>query len=175
MTSVMPERWMSRTMIDGELHLALGQARHRLIEQQDFRFGGERARDFEPLAAGRAERACRRIRQCAEADALQHRARLGLGLRSMRRAQKRADHDVLEHRHAFERLRHLEGAREPEMRAGFRGQIGDVVAFEQNLAGGRQQIAGQAIEQAWICRRRSARSGPGYRPAPASPRRCRRP
>src|SRR5260370_820878 len=35
----------------------------------------------------------------------------------------------------------------PELRAHLRRQIGDVVAFEQNLAGCRQEVAGQAIEQ----------------------------
>src|SRR6266851_2596256 len=74
-------------------------------------------------------------------------ARAALGFSAMRGAQKRADHHVLQHRHSLECLRHLEGAREAEMRAGFRRQIGDVVALEQNLAGGRQQVAGQAIEQ----------------------------
>jgi hypothetical protein len=33
------------------------------------------------------------------------------------------------------------------LRAGFRRHAGDVLAFEQDLAGGRQQIAGQAVEE----------------------------
>ena len=106
--------------IDRELHLALGEARHRFIEQQHLGFGRERTRDLEPLAAGRSERARRRIRQPAHADALQHGARFGFGFGAMRGAQKRADHHVLQHRHALEGLRHLEGAGEAELRARLR-------------------------------------------------------
>ena len=65
----------------------------------------------------------------------------------MRGAQERADHHVLQHRHAFEGLRHLEGARQPELRPRLRRHAGDVVAFEQHLARGRHEIAGQAIEE----------------------------
>jgi hypothetical protein len=99
--------------IDRELHLALGETRHRFIEQQNFWLGRQRAGDFEPLAAGRAERSCRRFGELAHADALQHGARACFGLGAMRRAQERADHDILQHRHALECLRHLEGAGEP--------------------------------------------------------------
>ena len=100
--------------IDRKLHLALGQAGHGFVEQQHLGLGRERARDLEPLAAGRAERARRRIRKPRHADTLQHGAGLGLGLGAMRGAQERADHHVLQHRHAFKGLRHLEGARKPK-------------------------------------------------------------
>jgi hypothetical protein len=133
--------------IDRELHLALRQARHRFIEQQHLRLGRQCAGDFEPLAAGRAERSCRRFGELAHADARQDSPRACFGLGAVRGAQERTDHHILQHRHALECLRHLEGAGETEMRARLRRQIGDVLTLEQNLAGGRGEIAGQAIEQ----------------------------
>ena len=123
------------------------EARHGLVEQQHFRFGRERTRNLQPLAAGRAERARRRVRKPAHADPLQHGARLFLGLGAMRGAQEGADHDVLQHRHALKRLRHLECAGKPELRPRLGRKMRDVVAFEQHLAGGRREIAGQAVEE----------------------------
>jgi hypothetical protein len=133
--------------VDREFYFLLGEARHGFVEQQHLGFSGERAGDFQPLAAGRAKRTRRRIRQPAHADALQHGAGFRFGLRPMRGAQERADHDVLQHRHAFKRLRHLEGARQSELRPRLRRHAGDVMAFEQHLARGRNQIASQAIEE----------------------------
>ena len=134
--------------IDGELHLALAlRPGHGLVEQQHLRLGRQRAGDLQPLAAGRAERARRRVRKPAHADALQHRARPGLGLGAMRGAQEGADHDVLQHRHAFKGLRHLERAGKPEPRALLRREVGDVVPLEQHAARGGLEIAGQAIEE----------------------------
>ena len=115
MTSVMPGTMDVAHQIDRKLHLALGEPRHRLVEQQHLWLGGQRARDFQPLAAGRAERARRRIRKPAHADPLQHGAGARFGFGAMRGAQERADHHVLQHRHALEGLRHLEGAREAEL------------------------------------------------------------
>ena len=133
--------------IDGKLHFALGEACHRFVEQQHLGLGRQRAGDFKPLAARRSQRPRRRVRQPAHADAFQHGERTRFGFGAMRRAQKRADHHILQYRHALERLRHLKGPREAALRAGFRRQMGDVLTFEQDLAGRRQEVAGQAIEE----------------------------
>src|SRR5439155_18088623 len=44
-------------------------------------------------------------------------------------------------------LRHLEGAGEAELRARLRRETRDVVTCEQHLAGCRNEIAGQAVEE----------------------------
>src|ERR1700721_2302328 len=75
----------------------------------------------------------------------QHGARSGFGFGAMRGAKKRADHDILQHRHALECQWHLKSSGKAELGSSLRRQTGDVVAFEQNLARRRQQVAGQAI------------------------------
>ena len=83
-TSVMPVRWISRTSSIASCTSRGVRPAMRLVEQQQLGFGREHARDLQPLAAGRAERARRRIRQPAHADPLQHGAGLCFGLRAMR-------------------------------------------------------------------------------------------
>ena len=53
----------------------------------------------------------------AEADVVDDLARLVAGACGVRVAQEGADHDVVEHRHGLERERHLERARDAELRA----------------------------------------------------------
>jgi len=66
----------------------------------------------------------------------------------------------------------LEGAREAEIAHGIPGvKWFDVVAPRTNLAGGRQQVAGQELKQSGFAARRSVRQprDEEYRHAPASP------
>ena len=72
----------------------------------------------------------RRMRDRRQPDALDDRLRPRARFRGIGRAQERADHDVLEHRHALERQRHLERARDAELRALLRRQARDVLTFE---------------------------------------------
>ena len=122
---------MRRTSSIAVAHLGRRQPGHRLVEQQHLGLGRERAGDLQPLAAGRAEAARRRVdrrgrgRRAAARRAPWPRASRGVGM-----AQQRADHGVVEHRHRFEGERHLEGAREPEPRARLGRQARDVVAGE---------------------------------------------
>ena len=88
--------------IDRELHLAQGEACHRLIEQQHLGLRCQRACDFQPFAAGRPKRPRRRIGEPGHADPLEYGARACFGLGAMRAAEKRqaGNDDVrLEHQH----------------------------------------------------------------------------
>ena len=133
--------------LDGRADLGRGEAGHGLVEQQHLGLGGERAGDLEPLAPGRAEALGRRIGDGAEADVIDHLARLVAGGGGAGIAQEGADHHVVQHRHGLERQRHLEGAGDAEARALLRRQAGDVPALEMHGAGGRTEIAGQAVEE----------------------------
>ena len=72
--------------------------------------------------------------------------------------QMRADRDVLPHRQAGERLHDLEGAGDAAPGEPMRRHAGDVGAVIDDAAFARRQEAGDDREQAWSCRRRSARS-----------------
>ena len=89
-----------------------------LVEQQQLRLGRERAREFEPLAAGDGQGVGRPIEHAAEADLARRpssAAASAVGARAM--AQMRADADILAHDQAGERLHDLEGAGDAAPRA----------------------------------------------------------
>ena len=96
---------------DRLLQLGGRQARERLVEQHQARRRRQHARDLEPLAAGRAERARALVQRAGSARPVRARPWRARAHRSaVRMAQERADHHVVEHRHVLERRRHLEGA-----------------------------------------------------------------
>src|SRR5262249_36952715 len=107
----------------------------------------ERPCDLEPLASGRAEAASRRAAERTESDRIDHGAGARPRVDGARGAQECADHDVLEHAHVLECQRNLEGAGEAEARALLGREAGDGAALEQDRAGRRREIAGEAIEQ----------------------------
>ena len=141
-TSVMPAPWMRRTSSIA-VRISVGvRPGHRLVEQQHLGLGGQRPGDLQPLAAGRAEAVGRRVGDEAEADALQHLARLGARVARVGMAQEGADHDVVEHRHGLERQRHLEGAGDAEPGARLRRQPRDVAPSKYTVpeVGGRSPV-----------------------------------
>ena len=130
---------------DRRLQFGRRQAGKQLVEQQQARLGGEHAGDFEALASRRAERARPLI--AAQSGQLDDATGLIAGIVAMRMPQERADHHVLQHRHVFERDRHLEGATDAGAGMNGRPGTGHVLAVEDDAAGGRQGLAGEAIEE----------------------------
>src|SRR5215470_8654751 len=88
------------------------------------------ARDFQPLAAGRAERARRLI--SAQAGQFEDGARLVARVIAMRMAQEGADHDVMDDAHLGERGRHLKRAADPGAGMRFRRRPRQVLAVEND-------------------------------------------
>ena len=102
---------MSRIVVDQVGAFALGQPAGDLVEQQQARLGGERARQLQPLALEQRQRAGAavgggRSPVCSSIapQALDH-----LGLAPVA-AEGGADQQVLEDGEVLERLRDLEGA-----------------------------------------------------------------
>ena len=106
-------------------------AGHRLVEQQDRRFGGERAAELDALLQPVGQARHRRLADVLDLeeldDLLDRCAVLGLlapGTGQLQRdfqkagvhAQVAAGHDVVEHRHALEQRDVLEGARDAAAR-----------------------------------------------------------
>ena len=147
-TSVTPVWWILRTSAIACCSSAGVRPGERLVEQHQPRPGREHARDLEPLAPGRAERArARRSCRSFEPDQLEHLQRMRARVAAMRMAQERADHHVVEHGHVLERRRHLEGAPDAEPRVLLGRGARHVGAVERDAAGGRQRVAGEAVEE----------------------------
>ena len=90
---------------------------HHLVEQDQFRFERERARDFEAAALAQREFAGRHFGARLQPDFGEHRGGGRIGGIVSRMAQERADHDVLARRQADQRLGDLEGAPDAALRA----------------------------------------------------------
>ena len=120
-----------------------------LVEQEHARLGRERARELEPLAVEKRERAgapVRLVGEPATADELDA-AGVDLALAAAA-AERRRHHEILEHGHAAERLRDLERAADAEAAAALRRKASDVGAGEENAPGiGRDRAAGDAEQR----------------------------
>ena len=134
MTSVMPVAWICRTS-SMAVRISVG-VRPAMASSSSSTLGSEasalaissRLRPGVPrLLAGASASG-------AEADVVDHLARLVAGGGGAGIAQEGADHHVVEHRHGLERQRHLEGAGDAEARALLRRQRGDVAALEMHGA-----------------------------------------
>ena len=131
------------------------EAGGRLVEQQQARLGGERARDFEQalLAVGQqlgvllglARRGRRKRAVRAPWRARRSSWRRNQASRSSAAAnaafgrEVEADLDVLGDRHALEQLHELEGAHQPHRGDLVLPQMGDVLAGEFDRSGRRAQ------------------------------------
>src|SRR5262249_3205431 len=126
----------------------LGQPAGDLIEQEDARRGRERARKLEPLAVDQRERAGVTVGLVGEAALVEqlHAAAIGVALAATL-AEGRGDAEVLEHRHAAERLRDLERARDAHDAPPRWRLAGDVAATEQDMAGIGFDRSGHDAEQ----------------------------
>ena len=95
---------------DDAVHLGRPQARHHLVEQQQFRIGGERARHFQPLAVGQGQGGGALLALVVEVEAAQHLVRAlarGVDVPTM---QQRADDDIVLDAERRKRPHDLEGA-----------------------------------------------------------------
>ncbi len=97
-------------MDDHAVGLGRPQARHHLVEQQQLRIGGERARHFQPLAVGQRQRRGALVALVVEIEAAQHLVRMRARVVDVVPVQQRADDDVVLDRQRRERPHDLEGA-----------------------------------------------------------------
>ena len=136
-----------------------GEARGRLVKQQQHRFDAERAGDLDDALLSQRERASELVDLVAEPDTLdlprgfreqpclvgavepQH-AGDGAGLPT----QMRADRHVFQHGHVGYQLDVLEGARNAEADDLLRRRIVDMLAEEGDGAAGRGQHARDQVE-----------------------------
>ena len=132
--------------------LGLAEAGERLVEQQQARLPGERARELHQAQLLAGELARHALRDRGQADALDRLAgepaRLGVG----RRAHVGADHHVVRHRHAHERTHDLEGAAHAELADLVRLQAEDAAPIEQHVARARRDEAVQQVERRGLAR-----------------------
>ena len=139
--------------------LAVAQAGRRLVEQQQLRLRGERAREVEHLLMPEIELLGRRVAIANEAGALEQRVGLGerialcggaLGGRRERKiaghARRHSDQHVLQHGQAAAELDVLERARDAACRDAVRRYLQQRLAFEQDVAFGRPVEARDAVE-----------------------------
>jgi hypothetical protein len=138
------------------------QSRRRLIQQQQPRLGGERARDLEALERAVRQAVGARVRPARETHGVEEGAgglaARALGARERRQAQQRAGeaaalvqpasgHDVLERAHVEEDLRRLESA--PDAGGGelMRRAAGQVCGSKPDPACVRAVDPGEQVEQ----------------------------
>src|SRR6266850_2190049 len=139
--------------------LARREARRRLVEQDEARLAGERARDFEQPPLPERERGDAGIAQLAQADELHQlfSALPAAGLVAARgaeddrpqgraKARMRADQHVVDHGHAGERPVVLEGSHHAARSDAVRRQAEDRLAGEAHLAARRRIGAGDDVE-----------------------------
>src|SRR5206468_2601334 len=128
-------------------HLGLGQAGGRLVEEQEARLRGERARDAEPalVAVGKppgrlvtADLQPEQLQQPRGAPARQARPRAGA---------EGGDLDVLAYGQTGERPAVLERAREPEAATAVRAPRGDVASLEGHGAGRWKVEASEDVDE----------------------------
>ena len=133
-----------------------GQARHRLVGNQQLRMHRHRAGEFHLAQFHLAERSGRSVRLGGEPV----RARIDIAASRPSAPRRRRqdggkierDHQVFDDRHAPERPRNLEAAGDAAMRAHMWRQLGDVLAAKEHGAGLRAECAGNAVDQRRLAR-----------------------
>ncbi len=123
-----------------------------LVEQQQLRTRGERARQLEALAPGHRQVRGGLVELRPEPDALGDPLGGGERGRASPLVQVRADRHVLADRLRGERLDDLEGARHARARREVRGPAGHVAPVEADRAGVGPQEAGHQREQRRLAR-----------------------
>ena len=123
------------------------QASHRLVEQQQFRIGGERARHFEPFAVRQRQRRRALEAFVVEVEPAQHLVRMrtrGVDVTAM---QQRADDDVVLDAQARERPHDLKGAADAAPANTVGRQMLDALAGESDGAAIGRKHSGDHVEQ----------------------------
>ena len=128
------------------------EACKHLVEQEQFRFCGQRAGEFKTLAARHRELAGGLIEHRPKPDLMTDRIRLRQRIGPRRMAQEGPHRDVLAHAEAGKGLHDLEGAGDAGAGALMCRQGGDVPALECNRAGGGGLEAGDHREQGGLAR-----------------------
>ncbi|MHC2257644.1 hypothetical protein ACVILK_007336 [Bradyrhizobium embrapense] len=146
-STVTPVARTLRTSSDAGLCLDRRQPGQHLVEQQQLRFGRQRAGDFEPALLRRHEIGGKLVGARRKSAKLQH--LIGLLSRDphLGVADQRADDDVVDHGHGLEALDHLEGAPDAALAALGRRQLCHVLAVEEDRALGGRQHARDQVEQ----------------------------
>src|SRR5215510_10175235 len=135
------------------LDLAAAEAGEGLIEQEELRPGGERARDLEPPQVAIGQDVHRPTGLVAEPDltepALRPRARMS-GVAN--RGSQTCDLHVLQHGHAEERTRELEGARQASVDDPMGLETRERMAVEVHGSRIGRQESGEQVEQRGLAR-----------------------
>ena len=133
------------------LHHAVGfgrpQPRHHLVEQQELRIGGERARHFEALPVGQRQRRGGLAALVVEIEPGEHLAGMGARRRDVLPAMQRADHDVVLDGEPRERPHQLERAADAAPAHHVGREPVDPLAGERDVAAIRREHAGDHVEQ----------------------------
>jgi hypothetical protein len=132
----------------GELgHLGFGQARGRLVEEQEPGLGGERPRDAELALVAVRERTGRLPLARSEAEQLEQLVGPTPRLAGPCASSEGGDLDVLADAQACERAAVLERAREPGAAAPVRTPRRHVLAGELDRPRGREVEAGEDVDE----------------------------
>src|SRR6478735_5762717 len=123
------------------------QPREHLVQQQQFRFGGQRAGDFEPALFGRHQIAGEHVGARAKTAELQNLVGLAAGIAHHGGTHQRTDDDVIDDGHGLEAFHDLESTADPALAALRRRQRRDVHTVEDDRALGRRQHARDQVEQ----------------------------
>ena len=152
-TMVTPVARSLLDLLDELLHLGLGEAAGDLVQEQQLGVGGQSPGQFEALAVEQGERTGQDVDLLVQAGDLQdvHAVLVGGPLRHVA-AVGGAHQDVLEHGHARERLGDLERAADARAAALVPGEVGDVLAVEDHLAGVGMHGAGDEVEPGGLAR-----------------------
>ena len=161
-STVMPCALIAVIMLCHVLGVGPRQSGGRLVEQQQSRLAGERARQFQDLHLAEAQRACLHVRFAGKAEPLEdvERSRLdraffgaecpvaqdracGAGVT----AQMPPDHDVFQNGHLPEDLQVLKGAGDAELGALERRQRVDAPAVEYDMTRSRARDPRDHVEQ----------------------------
>jgi len=130
------------------LRLVFCQAPGDLVEQQQLRLRGQRARQLEALAIQESQRRRGPVRLRGQPGLLEHRMRRlprrALGLAA---AEAGRGHEVLEHGHRAEGLRHLVAAADAAAAASMRREARDVAAVVFDATGVAAHVARDQVEQ----------------------------
>ena len=150
-SSVNPREACSRRNVSQHLrHLDRRQSGHDLVEQQQARARGDRARHLEALLTGQRQRRRGPMRDVGEADLVEH-----LRARRDRRHVRSASRpcrtsrgaQVLQHRERRKGLHDLEGARDAHAADLVGSQSHQRLAGKADVAGRRACVAGDQAEQ----------------------------
>ena len=145
------------TAVENFVPLVLGHAGRRLVEQQHARPAGDGDGDFQqPLLAVRQHRGAL-VDHVGEVEALEDFDHFGNEVRpaaddappveALAAPLGHRQPDGLQRRQVVEQLIDLEGAHDPQPHPLVRRAVADVLAVEQNAAGGRPLHAGEQIDQ----------------------------